>query len=144
MVESIKQLMVEFQEQIPNRESTGWDQWAKYIRTVGTLSENSTNFSDGQPKGTPYYEEFCTRLSELDEHTLKSTYTKFRTCPPTIIFDDIVKKFKVFYKSLYGSDVTISQKMNLDTIIKLLGYTLIVEAVVPDYLTRIDTRFGWA
>jgi hypothetical protein len=127
MVESIKQLMVEFREQVLVHNSISWYAWVKKIQT----------------EGSPYYQEFCSKLADLDEMELKSIYTKFRTCPPTIIFDDIVKKFKIFYKSLYGVEPIIGAKPNLNTIIKLLGYTLVVEVVVPDYLVRINTHFGW-
>lgn len=32
---------------------------------------------------------------------------------------------------------------SLNLIIELLAYTLVVEAVVPNYFDRIDERFGW-
>ncbi len=69
MVDIIRQLAAEFQEQIPNCESISWYAWVKQVHNTS---------------GGPYYQEFCTKLSELDELTLKSTYTKFRTCPQKI------------------------------------------------------------
>ncbi len=78
----------------------------------------------------------------IQNHT-KSYIFCIRNTPPTILFNDIVSKFIIFYQHNTGIKPIIIANMNLALITRLLAYTLVIEAVVPDYFDRIDKHFGW-
>ena len=123
----IRQLMEEFHNQIPNVETIRWNTWTNNI-----LND-----------GNPYLQRFIDLLSQFSEDDLRKIYKKFRSKPPTVIFKDIADKFVKFYTHNTGVKPVISSDLNLNLIIQLLAYALVVEAVVPNYFDRIDERFGW-
>ncbi len=57
----VKNLMIEFRNQIPNINSLSWHQWTKIIL------EN----------GTPYYQHFYNLLSQFPENVLRQIYKNF-------------------------------------------------------------------
>lgn len=125
-IPQIKELMLEYYNQVPNR-IMSWYNYTAEIYNNDTL----------------YYQQFYDILSNMDETELKIIYKKFRTKPPTIIFKDIIKKFIVFDEKKIGVKPIITIKMDVEIIKRLLAYTIIIEAVVPNYIDRINELFGW-
>ncbi len=128
IINEIKQLMIEFHNQIPNVNSISWHTWTNDVR------EN----------GNPYYQRFYDLLNQLPEDILRKIYSNFRRLPPTIIFKDIADKFVIFHKKNTGIKIKISAyNMDLNLITHLLTYAIVIEVVVKNYFDRIYERFGW-
>lgn len=127
IIHEIKQLMVQYKNQIPNVDNIPWHEWTR------TILDHDT----------PYYQLFKNLLYQLDVKTINKIYTNFIKTPPTIVFKDIADKFIIYYEKLYGFAGKINAGLNTNMIINLLSYALVVEVVVPDYFDRIDERFGW-
>ncbi len=128
MNQQIVQLMNGFRNQIPNAQSISWNAWT----------------NDMLNNGNPYYQQFINLLNQLPENNLRTIYKNFRSKPPTIIYKDIADKFVKFYTNNNGITPILNANPSLNLIIELLAYTLVVEAVIPNYFDRIDERFGWA
>lgn len=81
-----------------------------------------------------YFSEFYELFSKLSDETIHKLFKKFKTTPPTILFQDVTKFYKKYSK------INIKVSSTTDEKVLFLVYTFVVEVYVADYINRMNSH----
>lgn len=128
---TLNQLMVEYLHEFNNLENNNKIQFY-HINSELLLNQNSIY--------NIYWNKFSQILTNLDPEIIVKYCNKFKIQSPTIIFEDIMKFYKLFMKKqniILPSNFNIKQS-TLEQKIHFLTYTFVVEIFVNNYVDRMN------
>lgn len=129
--QQVKEIMSTYHQHISSNELD--NNWYCFVSKINKLDNPYEQ----------YFVQFHEQFSRLSEDDLKNIFKYFRTKIPTIFYEDIVKQFRNYQKIHNDVRPRCVKDFTPNIIVKLLAYTTLVEVVVRNYETRIDTLFGW-
>lgn len=82
-------------------------------------------------------------LSKLSEDEIREMFNKFSNYIPNMIYNDLKKYFADYIKKHYGITISVNGQMGIGMMKLFLAYTIVVEAPVDNYISRVNEYFGW-